>query len=78
MLTTGHSIRKYSRRDKPVERERINGGVGINHENVFVERWVHADYVLDLVINFELQWIHRRVEVDLGTDIRCKSGRSDE
>ena len=78
VLSTDHSIKKYSRRDKPVERKRINRGIGINHENVFVERWVHANYVFDLVINLEFQGIHRGVEVDLSLKIKPKSGGPNE
>ena len=71
-VNTGLRIRRYSRRDKPIERERINRSVGINHENVFIERRVHTNYVLDLVINLEFQRVHRGVEVNLGPEIREK------
>ena len=42
--------------------------------NTFVECWIHTDDVLDLVINFELQWVHRRGEVDLETAISHEMG----
>ena len=42
--------------------------------NTFVECWIHTDDVLDLVINFELQWVHRRDEVDLETVISHEMG----
>lgn len=57
---------KYTPRDQPVEREWVNRGIGINHEQVLVERRVHADHILDLVVNLKLQRVHWCVEVDLG------------
>ena len=42
--------------------------------NTFVECWIHTDDVLDLVINFELQWVHRRGEVDLEIAISHEMG----
>src|ERR1700753_171113 len=72
--TIDPSIEKYVRGDETIEGHGINRGVGIRHEHIFVECWIHTDDVLDLVINFELQWVHRRGEVDLETAISHEMG----
>ena len=38
--------------------------IGIHHEDVLVEGGVDSDDVAHLVVNFELEGIHRSVEVD--------------
>ena len=53
------------RRDQSIQRHRVNGCIGINHEHVLVERRVDTDDVLDLVVDLKLEWVHWRVEVDL-------------
>ena len=53
------------RRDQPVQRERMDGSIGSNREQVLVERRIDTNDVLDLVIDLELQRVHRSVEVDL-------------
>lgn len=60
------TIEKSLRRDKPVEGKRVNGGIGVDHEHIFIERRVHANNILDLVVDFELQWVHWCIEVNLG------------
>ena len=39
--------------------------VGIDHKQILVERGINTDDVLDLVVDFELQGVHWRIEVDL-------------
>lgn len=60
---------KYIPGDQSVERERIDRGIGIDHEQVLVKCRVHTNHVLDLVVNLELQWVHWCVKVDLGLKI---------
>lgn len=62
------SIEKDLPRDEPVEGKRVNGGIGIDHEHVFVEGRVHTNNILDLVVNFKLQRVHWRIEVNLDFD----------
>ena len=38
--------------------------IGVHHEDVLVEGGVDSDDVAHLVVNFELEGIHRGVEVD--------------
>jgi len=45
---------KYARGDQSIERERIDRGIGVDHEQILVECWIHTDHVLDLVVNLEL------------------------
>jgi hypothetical protein len=56
---------KYIRRDEAVDRVRLDGGVGIHHEQILIERRVHTNDVLDLVVHLELERVHRCVEMDL-------------
>ena len=57
-----------ARRDQSVDRQGIDCCIGINHEQVLVERGVDSNNVFDLVVHLQLEWIHRCVEVDLGSN----------
>ena len=51
------------RRYQAIQGKSINNRIGIHHEKVLVECRVHADDVLDLVVHFQLERVHRSVEV---------------
>ena len=53
------------RRDQPVQRQRMDGSIGIDREQVLVERRIDTNDILDLVVDLELQGVHRSVEVNL-------------
>ena len=53
------------RRDETVQGERSDSRIGINHEHVLVECRIDTNDVLDLVVDLQLQRIHRRIEVNL-------------
>lgn len=74
MLITNLDIQNDVRRDKPIERKWIDRSISVNHEHVFVERRVHTNNILDLVVNFELQRVHRCVEMDLDLEISHQRG----
>lgn len=38
--------------------------ISIHHENVLVERGINSNDVSHLMVDFQLQWRHGRVEVD--------------
>ena len=48
-----------------IEGKRLNSRVGIHHENIFIERRIDTNNILDLVEHLELEGSHGRVEVDL-------------
>ena len=58
---TRHNLRG----DEPVDRHLIHSRIGIHSQNVFVERRIDTDDVLDLVVDLKLERVHWRVEVDL-------------
>jgi hypothetical protein len=53
------------RRDQPIQRVLFYCGIGIDREDVLVECRVDTNDILDLMVHFQLQWVHRRVKVDL-------------
>ena len=55
----------HLRGDEAVQREGMDSSIGIHHEQVLVESRVDTDDILDLVVHFELEGVHGRVEVDL-------------
>lgn len=56
------------RRDETIDGEGIDGGISVHHEEIFIECGVDTDDIFNLMIHFELQWVHRRVEMDLSYD----------
>ena len=60
-----HKQDKDLRGDEAVDRVGLHCGIGIDHEHVFVESWVDADYIFDLVVDFQFQRVHGRVEMNL-------------
>ena len=58
-------MKERLRGDESVQRQRCDGRIGVNHEHVLIERRVDTDDVLDLVVDFQLERVHRSVEVDL-------------
>ena len=61
-------IREYEirlRRDETIEGKRRDRGISINHEQVLVEGRIDSNDVLDLVVDFQFQRVHRGVEVHL-------------
>ena len=66
-------IREYEthlRRDETIEGKRRDRGISINHEQILIERRVNTNDILDLMIHFQLQWVHRSVKVDLINNVR--------
>ncbi|RUS26043.1 hypothetical protein BC938DRAFT_471298 [Jimgerdemannia flammicorona] len=60
--TNDTTVVKHAR-NHTVQRIRHDLRIGIHHENVFVEARVHANHVLHLVIDFQFERRHLRVEV---------------
>lgn len=67
LLVTNHPSR-----DVAIDRERVHSRISVRHERVFIERRADADEVLDLVLHFELERIHQRVEMDLVQGMHSK------
>ena len=53
----------------------MHGSIGIHHEQILVECRIDADYILDLMVYFKLQWIHGRIEMDLR---HCQRGKDEK
>ena len=62
------------RRDKTIQGKRRDSRIGIHHEDVLVEGRVDTNDVLDLMVNFQLQRVHGRVEVNLDAERQIKTG----
>ena len=56
-----------SRRDQTIQRQLVHRSIGIHHEEVLVKAGIDADDILDLVVHFQFERVHRCVEVDLET-----------
>ena len=70
-------MKERLRGDESVQRQRCDGRIGVNHEQVFVEGRVDTNNILDLMIHLQFQRIHGSIEVNLraeahGELLSCK------
>ena len=56
---------RHVRRDQAIQGKRGDRSIGINHEQVLVKGRVDTDNVLDLVVDLQLEGVHRGIEVHL-------------